>query len=632
MLQALRRLAATWVAKALFVLLVLSFGIWGVGDMVRNLNRDSAVAKVGGREVDMEEAQLSMRRELQRIQRQAGPQFEADPRVRRMVAEQSVEALVNDRVIRIEQDRLRIAVPDAAVRDYVRAIPAFRGGDGAFSRPMMESFLRGSELTEQQFIALIRTDLAKQQLASSVRAGATPPALLGERLYRWVGEQRAAQLVALPLAQAPAPAAPTEEALRRYHENNPDRFSTPEYREATVAVLTAAIIQREIQVSEDEIAQAYEQRRSQYETPEKRVLEQVLVQDEDKAKEIAAAWRAPGATFATITAQAEAAEGQALELGAIDRAGLPFPALAEAAFTTPAGGVTDPVQTDFGWHVLHVASVEPPTSRPLAAVHDELRQDLASEKAADLAFERANKVEDALAGGDSLADVAQRFNLGIATIRTDSTGHAEDGKVVELPVVEAAREAVLRAVFATERGTPPRLAETQDVGFLAVQVNDIAPPALKPFEAVHDDVVAAWTADARRRAQEERAAALLAAVKGGQKLTEAAAAAGLGTREVGGVVRQAQPLETIPPELRAPLFDLPLNDATMVETRDGFVVAQVTEITAPDPAADPVALARVMSETEQSIAQDLETQYVTALRGRAGVRINQRLLDVLAQP
>jgi peptidyl-prolyl cis-trans isomerase D len=334
-----------------------------------------------------------------------------------------------------------------------------------------------------------------------------------------------------------------------------------------------------------------------------------------------------------MTTQAEAAEGQALELGAIDRAGLPFPALAEAAFITPAGGVTAPVQTDFGWHVLHVVAVEAPTSRALAAVHDELRQDLASEKAADLAFERANKVEDALAGGDNLADVAQRFSLGLATIRTDSTGHAEDGKVVELPVVEAAREALLRAVFAAERNVPPRLAETQDVGFLAVQVTDIAAPALKPFAVVRDDVLAAWTADARRRAQEERAAALLAAVKGGKKLTEAAAAVGLGAHEVGGVTRQTQqPLETIPTELRAPLFDLLLNDATMVETRDGFVVAQVTEITAPDPAADPVALARVMTETEQSIAQDLETQYVAALRGRAGVRINQRLLDVLAQP
>ena len=631
MLTALRRLANTWVAKALFVLLVLSFGIWGVGDVVRNVNRDTAVARVGGREVDLEEAQQSMRRELQRLARSAGPQFEADPRIRRMVAEQAVEALVNDRVVRQEQDRLRLAVPDQAVRDFVRTIPAFRGGDGAFSRPIFESFIRNNELSEPQFIALIRADLARQQLANSVRAGGQPPAMLAERLYRWVGEQRAAQLVALPLAQAAEPPAPDEAALRRYHENNPDRFSTPEYREATVAVLTAALITREIQVTEEEITQAYEQRRSQYETPEKRVLQQVLMQDEDKAKDIAAAWTA-GASFADISARAEAAEGQALELGAIDRAGLPVPALADAAFATAAGGVTAPVQTDFGWHVLRVASIEAPTSRPITAVHDELRADLASEKAADLAFERANKVEDALAGGDSLSEVAQRFNLGLASIRTDSTGHAEDGKVVELPVVEAARDAVLRTVFTAERGTPPRLAETQDVGFLAVQVQDVVPPALRPFESVRAEVLTAWTADARRRAQEERAAALLAAVKGGKTLVEAASAVQLGAREVGGITRQAQPLETIPPELRAPLFDLPLADATMVETRDGFVVAQVIEITAPDPAADAAALARVRAETEQSIAQDLEAQYIAALRAQTGVRINQRLLDVLAQP
>ena len=81
-------------------------------------------------------------------------------------------------------------------------------------------------------------------------------------------------------------------------------------------------------------------------------------------------------------------------------------ALADAAFATPVGGVSEPVQTDFGWHVLKITGIEAPTSRPLAQVHDELRADLASEKAADLAFERANKVEDALAGGATLEEVA----------------------------------------------------------------------------------------------------------------------------------------------------------------------------------------------------------------------------------
>ena len=64
MLTALRRLASTWVAKALFVLLVLSFAIWGIGDTVRNLGRDTSLARVNGQPIEMEEAQAALRREL----------------------------------------------------------------------------------------------------------------------------------------------------------------------------------------------------------------------------------------------------------------------------------------------------------------------------------------------------------------------------------------------------------------------------------------------------------------------------------------------------------------------------------------------------------------------------------------
>ena len=70
MLTALRRLAATWVAKVLFALLILSFGIWGIEDMVRNIGRDNSIARVAGQPIEFEEAQGAARRELARIQRQ----------------------------------------------------------------------------------------------------------------------------------------------------------------------------------------------------------------------------------------------------------------------------------------------------------------------------------------------------------------------------------------------------------------------------------------------------------------------------------------------------------------------------------------------------------------------------------
>ncbi|WP_043364325.1 peptidylprolyl isomerase [Belnapia sp. F-4-1] len=629
MLTALRRLASTWVAKLLFVLLIGSFAVWGIGDTIRSFGQDNAVARVNGAPIEIEEAQAAIRREMQRLSRQLGGQFDNDPRIRRAVAQQAIEQLILDRVLRAEASDLGIAVPDQAVRDFIFSIQGFRGMSGQFERPVFENFLRSNDLTEAGFLALVRADLARQQLALAIRSGAAIPDALGNTLLQRQQEQRSASLVTLPLAAAPEPPAPEEAQLRRFHENNPDRFSSPEYREASVGVLTAERISREIEVSDADLAAAYDSRRNQFETPERRKLQQVLVQDEEKAKAIAAAWSG-GADFATITREADAAGGQAVDLGAIDRAGLPFPQLAEAAFAAAPGTVTAPVRTDFGWHVLKVEGIEPGATRPLAEVRDQLRTDLTAEKAADLAFERANQVEDALAGGATLAEVAQRFNLGFATIRTDANGLDAEGKPVELPVIETARAPLLRTVFTTEKGAAPRLAETE-AGFVAVDVKEVTPPALRPFESVQPQVREAFIAEAKRREMEERAAGLLAAVKGGRSLADAAREAGFGVREVGAIARDQRD-GPVPAEILAPLFELKANEPTMARTRDGFAVAQLLEVTRPDPAADPAALARLKTETSQAMAGDLETEYVAALRNRADVRINARLLDSLAQP
>lgn len=639
MLTALRRLASTWVAKALFVLLVLSFAIWGIGDTVRNLGRDTALARVNGEAIEMEEAQAALRREMQRLQRTVGSRFENDPRVRRALAEQAVDQLVLDRVLRAETARLGVAVPDEVVREFVFSLPGFRGpAGGGFSRAAFESFLRSNDLNEPQFLALVRADLARQQVSTAVRAGAAAPSVLARRLLQWRDQQRAATVVSLPLAAAPEPPEPTEAALRRFHENNPQLFSSPEYRDAAVAVLSAEIMGREVEVAEADIAAAYEQRRAAYETPERRTIEQVLLADEEAARKLAENWSAgpetPFAAIAAIAASAEAAGGQATQLGAVDRAGLPVPELAAAAFSLPTGGVSAPVRSPFGWHVLRVTGIEPGTSRSLDEVRAELRSALAQERAADMAFERANQVEDALAGGATLEEAAKRFGLGYAAIRTDASGVAPNGQRVDLPVIEDAREPLLRAVFEAEAGAAPRLKETE-AGFVAVELREVVPPALRPFESVEAEVRAAFLNDARRRAQEERAAALLAATRAGKTLAEAAREAGLGSREVGAVTRAQRedaPGSAVPPELLAPLFELKPNEATMVPTRDGFAVAQLLEVTEPDPDADRDALARFRTESGQAIAADLEAQYVAALRARADVRINPRLMDSLSQP
>jgi peptidyl-prolyl cis-trans isomerase D len=624
-----RNLTQTWFAKVLFLLLVLSFGIWGIEDTVRNFGRETAVVSMAGGDIEVPEAQMAARRELQRVQSQLGASFEAEEPLRRAVTMQAIEQLIAERAQRAEAQRLDLATPDTAVQAYVFAIPNFQTA-GQFDRLTLDQFLRQSNMTEAQFLEIVRDDLRRIQLSGAVRAGAPAPDLLARAMVRYERERRTADVVELPLLSAPEPEPPAEAALERFHANNPAQFSTPALREATVAVLNAEALADQIEVSDADITAAYEARRSQFEVAERRDLQQALMPTEDAARQIATAWRA-NPDFAAIEQAATAAGGGALALGNVPRADLPIEALANAAFTAPQGGVTDPVQSPFGWHVMRVAAITPGSVTPLAEVSDRLRQDLALERAADLAFSRANQVEDALAGGATLEAAAREYGLNVATVALDAEGRDAEGRPVILPVPAAARAETLRLIFAAELGRAPRLQELREAeGFLGVDLKAVRPAAIRPFEEVREEVLRAWTNDAKRRAQEEKAAALLGAVRGGQPLPEAAAAAGLTSQRMGPFGRQPEagaPGLTVPRELLPVLFGLQPGEPTMVPTASGFAVAQLVEVVAADPAADAEALANARRTAQQQMADDLNAAYIAALRARANPQISPALLQ-----
>jgi len=630
MLRALRKLADTWIARAFFVLLVLSFAVWGVGDMVKGLFApDTSLAKVAGEKIPLEEGQTQLRRELDRLQRQLGTNFEANPQLRRALAEQTVDQLVLDRALRAEQRRLGVAVPDAMLRDFVFGIAAFRGADGRFSRVLFENFLRQNGLSEPALLALVRSDLGRQQLALAVNSGASAPAALTQPLVAALLEQRAIALVLLPAAEAPEPPAPEAAQLARFHENNPERFSAPEYREGTLAVMNAALLSREVEVSEADLLTAYDARRAQFDTPETRGVVQVLVDDPAKAQALANAWRETSDPAALAT-KAEAAGGTLIDLGSIDRTILPVPELAEVVFALADGAVSAPVQSPSGWDVFRVQGITPGRASTLDEVRATLSGEIAQERAADLAFEREKMIEDALAGGASLAEVATRFNLATASFRMDAEGLDARRQAVPLPVPETVRAPLIKAVFAAESGAAPRLKETE-AGFVAVDLRAIVPPALRPFAEVKEEVLAGFLGEARLRLQEARAAKLLQAVNTGIPISAAAAEAGLGVREVGALTRALGEAAPIPRALLEPIFELKPKQATMARTEDGFAVAQLLEIS---PAEPPEAdlLARIKAEASQALLRDIEQQYGLALRARSEVQLYPRMLDALAQP
>ena len=635
MITALRSYLSTWVVRGLFIVLIAAFAMWGVGDVLRMRGASGTwAAKVGGTTIEGAELDTAFKRQLAQVTARLGT-TEVSPEIRRSVAAQTLERLIAQTLLVEEAKRMRLAVPDDFLVRAVYQMPAFHGPNGQFDRRQFEQVLRSNGLSEAAFLDLLRTDLLQRQLVEAVRAGATSPDILTRSVFAVEEEQRSADMVELPFADAEPPAAPDAATLRRWWENHPDDYRSPEYRRIKAVILSPQTLAKDIEVSDDDLRASYEANKSEYVTPAKRSAQIISVADEAKAATLAATWQG-GADWTRMQQEAQAQGGTAVELDSATRAEFPAPELGQAVFVTAPNSVGAPVRTPLGWSVVRVTTITPGSEKRFDEVKDALRDRVLAEKAADLMYDRANKVDNALGSGASLDALPGDLGLGAVTGTLDANGNTMQGEPAPLPGSDELRRAIIAAAFQAQKDEPPRLTEVQTPStggsaYFALQVEDVIPAAQKPFEAVQDQVKADWTHDAIRHEQEAAAAALLAAVKGGETLETAAARAGLHLRRTPRTSRAA-PAEGVPPALIGPLFAAKKGEPTEADTADGFIVAVPAEIVQPDPKADPVGYKRVRDALTRSIANDIELAYVRGLRNRVQPQINQAVLDHIAQP
>jgi peptidyl-prolyl cis-trans isomerase D len=337
-----------------------------------------------------------------------------------------------------------------------------------------------------------------------------------------------------------------------------------------------------------------------------------------------------GADWDAIQKQAAAAGASAVELDDTTAAAFPAPDLVRAVFDAPANAVTGPVQEEGGWSVFKVTKLQPSNVQPFAAVEAEVKGRVALEQATDQVYDRANEVQDALAGGAKLDELPGGLGLLAVTGTLDAAGNTPGGTPAPIPASPALRQALIAKAFAIAPTDQPTLEDGPDHSFYAVSVDSIIPPAQQPLDAVKDRVRDDWLRDTRKHEQDLVATKLLTAVNGGASLKDAAAAAGVPMTRSPPIGRTTPP-PGIPAELVQPLFATDTGHATMVESPTGFTVAVTVAINKPDPSTNAAGMDRVRTQLGGSMSDDLEMTFAAALRDRDKVVVNRQLLDSVAQ-
>lgn len=623
MLRGLRKAGQTLVGKIIatifFGALIVSFAIWGIGDIFR-ATPPTTVAKVGSTDISVFQMQNAYNTELQRLGRQFRTVISPQQAKAFGLDQQVLSSLITEAVMAEQAKKLGLSVSDQLIASTILEDPAFKGADGQFNRAMFDQVLRNASLTEAGFVGEQRKAMTRIHLAEAIAGDITIPQAAREAMHRYSSERRAASYVVLTPATAGEIPAPTNEQLQSFFNERKSAFQAPEYRAVAVLALDASAVAKPDSVSEADARQRYEQEKAKFGTPERRTIQQISFPSQEEAGAASKKIK-EGATFDAIAAERNV-PAQDLELGTFTKAEMLDQAVAAAAFALEQGAVSEPIAGRFGPVIVRVTQVQPEAVRPFEEVAAEIRKEIAESRAKSELESTHDAIEDMRAGARPLADIAKEKGLTLVQIpAVDASGMDKAGKPVEV----ASRDAVVKAAFASDIGVDNEALRTNG-GYVWFDVTGIEPTREKTLDEVRDQVVALWRSDEIAQRLSEKARQLTERIEKGETIEAIAQELNLPAKTATDLARSTAK-DDLTAEAVNRLFAVPTGKAGSTSNgADARAVFKVTAATVPAFAATSPEAQRIDTQLRNSMGNDLLDEYIAQIRQELGVTINQQAL------
>jgi peptidyl-prolyl cis-trans isomerase D len=625
MLRGLRKASSNWLGKAVMAavvgFLVISFAIWGIGDIFRGFGR-STVAKVGRTEITVEQFRNFYNERLRQFSQQVGRPISTDQAramgLDRLVIGQLISEIVLDETAR----KLGLNLSDDEVAKQITADPAFKGPNGQFDRFRFEQIIRNAGYTEPRYVAEQRRRLIRRELAGTIATGMNAPKALIEAANRYQNEQRSIDYVLLDRSLAGEIPSPSPEVLARYFEDRKNLFRAPEYRKLVIVSLIPTEQAQWIEISDADLQRAYEERRARYVTPERRHIEQISFANMEAAQS-AAQRIAQGTSFVDVAKEVGKSEKD-IDLGTVTKAGMIDRAVAEAAFALKEGEVSASIEGRFGPALVRVLKIEPEQVRSFQEVAGELKQELATARAKAEMLKIYDKIEDARAEGKTLAEAAENLKLPVRTIPAiDRSGRDPNGIQIQLPD----QQRLLEAAFTAEVGVERDPLQAQE-GYIWYDVVGITPSRERTLDEVKDQVEQRWREQEIAARLSAKANDILEKVKTGAALAEASAGDHLKVEALSGLKR-GEASGPLPPASVDVVFRTAKDAAGRADAAQAGeqVVFRVTDIVVPALDTQSADTKRMIEALNRALADDIAGEYIGRLESEIGVNINQSALN-----
>lgn len=620
MLNLLRSITKTWVGKILGVFLIIGLAGFGISEVIGTLGSNT-VATVAGTDISTRDFQRAYQNQLNAFLQQNGRMPSNEEAVVARIPEFTIQQIAAQASVNQFARDLGLGVSEDKMAEMVRTDPNFAGTLGSFSPENFKAVLQNSGFTEKEYFDLQRDAARRQQLLAGLTGTSPTPEAALELVSRYIGDRRTVDYFVLNATSIPSVADPTEEELETYLESRQAEYRTRETRTVDLLVLTPETLAATKTIPEDQIAAEYERTKENLVTPERRAIRQVALSTPELEKAFTDG-QAAGTPVSQIVAAAAVTPS---DLGTRARAEVTDTSLAEAAFGLAS---TDDVAIIDGIggtkRAVFVAEIQPTHQVTLEEARAEIIRKLSTDVARGEIADLLDQIEELRAAFRPLPEIAERFNLKIASVAI-TEGGSELADATDVPA--DARANVATAIFRAEQGalTPAvSLGSNRNVWF---DLKAVEPARDQTLAEVRDELVEAWTAQKTSEALTTEVAVTLDKMRAGMSLVDAAADLNQFPVPSLPIGRDGDGTPVLNAAVAEAIFDGgPGHFGAAVNGDGDQVVFQVIEITPADAGGATPAIEQFVAN---SITDGLDADFQRGLLDLGGLRVNQQVLTNL---
>jgi peptidyl-prolyl cis-trans isomerase D len=569
---------------------------------------------VGDQEITVDQYVAALQAEGNRFSQMMGTAVPLRDLLAAGLDKQVLADLVRRAALDGEMQAMGLSVGDGEVAAELVKISAFTGLDGQFDRAAYGETLQRNNLTEAEFEQTLRADIARGLLGRAITGGITAPAVATDGLFAHGGELRDISWINLTEADLPMPLpAPTDAQLQAEYDENIATYTRPEAKRIDYVALLPDDLAKDMPVDTAAVEKLYNDRLAQYVIPERRLVERLVYPTAEDAA-AAKAQLDGGASFEDLVAARNLTLAD-IDLGDVARDDLG--AAGEAVFALTGPGIVGPLDSDLGPALFRMNGILPAQETTLDKARPELMFELQREAARRAIAARVDAMDDALAGGASLEDLAQSEGLTLAS--TDYAAGAGDND----PITAYGAFASAAATLAV--GDFPEAIILDDGGVVALTLREVIPPTPRPLADVRDAVAQSWRAKALAYALQSLAAAKQAALAGGADM------ASLGKVTVSAGVARDGAIEGAPAALVSAAFAGGDIGAGQVVAEGDFVaLMRLDAITPADKNPNGATIKdAIAGGFAESLAADINDLYGRHVETGLGISLDQGVISAV---